>query len=118
MATNREIYKSDELLARAFDWYCDTHDCSSCKHSELKQRHGSRSRCFLAWQKDEADAALILWPCRFCGSEAHLLYGNAVISCGKCGYEIRGTYAYCRTANLIDIMKKMVDVWNRLQKGS
>lgn len=118
MATNRETYKSDELLARAFDWYCDTHDCNSCKHYAVKQIHNSRSHCFLTWQKDEADAALVLEPCRLCGSEARLSYGNAVIYCNKCGYKIQGVSSYMRTSELCDIVKKMVDVWNKLQKGS
>lgn len=118
MATNRETYKSDELLARAFDWHCDTHDCTLCKYYAVKQKHNSRSHCFLAWQKDEADAALVLEPCRFCGTDARLSYGNAVISCGKCGYKIQGTPSYTRTAELKDCVSKMVDLWNRLQKGS
>lgn len=117
MATNKESYKSDELLARAFDWYCDTHNCSSCKHYAVKQRHNSRSHCFLAWQKDEADVILVLEPCRFCGSKARLSYGNAVISCNKCGYELRGTYVHCATASLQSILKGIIDVWNKLQKG-
>jgi ribosomal protein L37AE/L43A len=118
MATNREIYKSDELLARAFDWHCDTHDCALCEYYAVKQKHNSRSHCFLAWQKDEANLVLSLEPCRFCRTEALMVYGNAVISCPKCGYEVRGTRSYCKTATLNDIMKKMVDLWNRFQKGS
>lgn len=118
MATNKETYKSDELLARAFDWHCDTNDCASCKHHALKQGRGSRSHCFLAWQKDEADVVLALKPCRFCGSEARLSYGNAVISCDKCGYEVQMTYvSRKRSTNLRDTLEKTIGVWNKLQKG-
>lgn len=118
MATNRETYKSDELLARAFDWHCDITDCSSCKHYALRQGRGSRSYCFLAWLEDEAGIVLALKPCRFCGSEAHLSYGNAIISCDKCGYEVQMTYVRrSSSANLRDTLTKTQDLWNKLQKG-
>lgn len=117
MTTNKELYKSDELLARAFDWYCSFFDCNLCKHSKLKRKHNSRTHCFLAWQKDEADTALILEPCRFCGTEVRPSYGSLAISCSRCGYEVRWDYGHPRTASLGDTAKKLVDMWNRLQKG-
>lgn len=119
MATNRETYKTDEQLARAFDWHCNTFDCKSCKHSKLhKENSSSRSRCLLAWAKDEADTVLVLEPCRFCGTEARLSYGDAVISCRKCGYEIRRTYISSAFEKLKDSTMKVVNLWNKLQKGS
>lgn len=115
MATNRETYKTDELLAVAFDWHCNTTDCASCEH--FKTKRGSRSHCFLAWMRSETGAALNLKPCKICGSEANLSFRDAVVSCSKCGYEVRRP-CRCNPVKLKDDMKKVADLWNKLQEGS
>lgn len=85
--TNEEVYKTSEERIKAFEVFCDSHDCELCEIGK-KKLTGGRLVCAMNWLARKADEEK---PenCPFCGGECRAVQnsdGEYVVGCDMCCY--------------------------------
>ena len=106
MATNAEMYKSEEERQKAFTDFCwsfGVHECNGCPLSKIE------GRCFDNWLKLSADLNPLA-PCPFCGSANVALCSEA--SCEGEKFWVKCRHCGASSAKLSQ-KTDAINAWNR-----